>query len=69
MGYIPPGPQQPFSKDRKYGQEPGFVSRNVGKIIIVAFLFVLVAGVALYVWSPIDDDDQGPAPEATQSSD
>ena len=43
---IPPGPQIPFSKDRKYGQEPGFVSRHSSKI----YLILGIAAVALIVW-------------------
>ena len=36
---IPPGPQVPFDKDRPYGQEPGFISRNLLKFI--AFMFIV----------------------------
>ena len=48
MAMIPPGPQIPFSKDRTYGQEPGFVSRNMGKVILLLVLFGVVA-VALFI--------------------
>lgn len=43
---IPPGPQIPFSKDRKYGQEPGFISRHSTKI----YLLLGVAVIALVIW-------------------
>lgn len=43
---IPPGPQITFSKDRKYGQEPGFVSRHSTKIYVV----LGIAAIALIVW-------------------
>ena len=42
MAYIPPGPQTPFDKDRKYGQEPGFVSRHSGKIFIGILILLLI---------------------------
>ena len=43
---IPPGPQIPFSKDRKYGQEPGFVSRHSTKLYVT----LGIAAIALIVW-------------------
>jgi hypothetical protein len=61
MAYIPPGPQAPFSKDRSYGQEPGFVSRNSGKIFALLAVLALI-GVAIVFFGSIrdsyDDDDE-----------
>jgi hypothetical protein len=54
MAAIPPGPQEPFSKDRAYGQEPGFVSRNTGKLYLVLALLV-IAGIAAVLWVSFAD--------------
>ncbi len=45
MGAIPPGPQIPFSKDRSYGQEPGFISRHSGKLWLLALIMMIAGGV------------------------
>lgn len=44
---IPTGPQQPFDKDRSYGQEPGFVSRHAVKLLILA----TVLGILIMIWA------------------
>ena len=62
MGYIPPGPQPPFTEGRTYGQEPGFFSRNAGKFIIVLMLLIVIALVsvitAIIASNNSDDEDQ-----------
>ena len=51
---IPPGPQIPFSKDRTYGQEPGFVSRHSGKLFFTIAVVVLI-GVAWVFFEAIKE--------------
>jgi hypothetical protein len=55
--YIPQGPQTPFSKDRPYGQEPGFVSRNSGKIFLLLALFAMIATALVLITTNIGGDD------------
>ena len=45
---IPPGPQVPFSKERSYGQEPGFVSRNM-RLILVVLALLVVGAIVLFM--------------------
>ena len=66
---IPPESQIPFDPNREYGQEPGFVSRHSGKIVIVTVILtlLLVAFFWLTVLMSNDDDYSGwlpiPSPE------
>ncbi|MDA1297325.1 MAG: hypothetical protein O3B04_04890 [Chloroflexi bacterium] len=46
---IPPGPQVPFDKDRPYGQQPGFVSRNLLKFIAFMFIVTVVIVVTFLI--------------------
>lgn len=70
MAMIPPGPQIPFSKDRSYGQEPGFVSRNVGKIILGVVVLTILAVVlfmsAIATRGGSDDFGQSSAPASNR---
>ena len=65
-GYIPPGSQEPFTKGRAYGQEPGFVSRHSGKIMIAVALAVVVAIVTFYIATMAGDGDDDPGQQTTQ---
>ena len=72
MAGIPPGPQSPFSKDRTDGQQPGFVSRHSGKIIVGLILLVVVLLVSVLIAlsnERNDDAEQVRAPvEITNNS-
>lgn len=63
MGYIPPGSQVPFDPNRKYGQEPGFVSRHSTKIIVISIILLIAATFALYQSSPFYERSDEPADE------
>jgi hypothetical protein len=58
--YIPPGSQEPFSKDRSYGQEPGFVSRHYRALVVIVVLIVIAAIVTVPLTFFNNDDDQTP---------
>lgn len=61
MAYIPPGSQEPFDKERAYGQEEGFVSRHSGKIIVglVVVVVILAIAVVTFAINNSDDDSSG----------
>jgi hypothetical protein len=58
--YIPPGSQEPFSKDRAYGQEPGFVSRHYRALVVLVVLIVIAAIVTVPLTFFNDDDQTTP---------
>lgn len=58
--YIPPGSQEPFSKDRTYGQEPGFVSRHYRALVILIVLIAIAAIVTIPFTFSSGDKDQTP---------
>ena len=69
MGAIPPGPQIPFSKDRSYGQEPGLISRNMGKVAVVLVVLAVLATVAFVAANSSrggGDHGQGSIPTPTR---